>query len=815
MREPTRLGSATYGLTAAEAALRLVAEGPNEISSADRKGWWGTLVQVMREPMLLMLVAGGVVYLVVGDVREAAVLSSFVVVVIAITFHEERKTERALGALRGLSSPRALVVRDGEAVRIPGREVVRGDLVVLNEGDRVPADAMVQSSVALSIDESLLTGESVPVLKSHESTAYSGTVVVRGHGIAMVGATGAMTELGRIGTALKTIEPEPSRLQRETRGIVTFIAVLAGALSSLVVVGYGITRHDWLKAFLAGLTLAMSILPEELPVVLATFLALGAWRIAKRHVLARQPSAVETLGATTILCVDKTGTITENRMRLEEVIAIAGSEEAVLRLALLASEPQPFEPMERALLERAGERLAEGDELELEEVYPLSAELPLMTHVWSTFSGERVAACKGSPEALFAQARGQVADGFTEAVDALAERGLRVLGVGRADLPPGALPATQNSFRFDVVGLLAFKDPVRPGVPEAVREARRAGIRLAMITGDHPVTARAIAREIGFDRPDDVLTGAELAKLSDDELDRRVREVNVFARVAPEQKLRLVTALHASGHVVAMSGDGVNDAPALRAADIGIAMGGRGTDVAREAGDLVLLDDDVTSVLAAVRLGRRIFDNLKKAMAYIVAVHVPIAGLSLLPVFLGWPLALLPAHIAFLELVIGPSCALVFEAEQEEPDVMTRPPRRADVPLFSRRLIGYSFLQGVSVLVVSTALFRWGLPRGEGSARAIAFLALLLGNLGLILDNRSWTRTAAGMLRSPNRALWIVLSGAIGMLAIVLTVPALRSVFEFGPIRIVDALLAIAGAIVALGWFEVLKLARRPSFSTG
>jgi Ca2+-transporting ATPase len=705
---------------------------------------------------------------------------------------------------------------------------------------------VVLSCTNLAVEESLLTGESVPVEKvpwdgktgigrpggEGLPFVYSGTLVVQGQGVCEVLAVGTATEMGKIGKALEAVPDEKTPLQRETGRIVKRLSVVGLSLCVVVFVAYGLTRGNWLAGALAGITLAMAMLPEEFPVVLTIFLALGAWRISRRGVLTRRVPAVETLGAATVLCSDKTGTLTMNRMAVRRVVVEEQSVELsdadgsvlpqafheVIEFGILASRPDPFDPMERAFLRLRDVSLAGTEHVHsdwmLVREYPLSSTLLAMSQVWeSPRRGEYVVAAKGAPEAIADLCHlpdSERAD-ITRRVTSMAADGLRVLGVARGTNGRAVLPEGQHDFVFQFLGLVGLADPIRPTVPAAVEECRRAGIRVVMITGDHPATASAIAKQIGLDRPDEVVTGAELDSMDEEDLRERIRGASVFARVMPEQKLHIVNALKADGEVVAMTGDGVNDAPALRAAHIGIAMGERGTDVAREASDLVLLDDDFSSIVQAVRLGRRVFDNLKKAMAYIIAIHVPIAGLSLVPVLLDWPLVLLPMHVVFLELIIDPACSVVFEAEGDERDVMTRPPRDPAAPLFGSRTVVVSVLQGLSVLLIVLAVFAVALYRGQGDldARALTFTTLIVANLGLILANRSWSRTLLENLRTPNAAMWWVFGGATAFLFTVLYVPFLRDLFHFSTLHPNDLLLCLATGVVSLLWFEALKLMRR------
>ncbi|HEX5037855.1 MAG TPA: cation-translocating P-type ATPase [bacterium] len=815
------------GLTEKEAAERLLRDGANELPSARPRGVAAIAREVASEPMILLLLAASGIYFSLGDLKEALMLGVSVFFVLAITFYQERKTERALEALRDLSSPRALVVREGAARRIPGREVVAGDLVMLSEGDRVPADGALLTASHLAADESLLTGESVPVRKRKDETVYSGTLVVQGHATALVTATGLRSEMGRIGKMLAGMKPEKTRLQRETGRLVKILAVAAFVVCVSVAVLYGLSRADALEGVLIGITLAMSMIPEEIPVVLTVFLALGAWRMSARRVLTRRIAAIETLGATTVLCVDKTGTLTQNRMSVERLYANgavqdvdAGTEilpEAFHELgefALLASQKNPFDPMEKAIAAIADRFLAGTEHVHrdwtLVREYPLTPELLALSHVWQSPGGtDFVIASKGAPEAIFDLCHLPEDEHATmaRAVKAMADDGFRVLAVAKAHFQNPKLPEIQHDFVFRLVGLLGFVDPVRPSVPGAIRECYAAGIRVVMITGDHPGTARHVADTIGLPTEAGILTGAELQALPDEVVREKARAVNVYARMSPEYKLKLIGALKADGETVAMTGDGVNDAPALKAAHIGVAMGGRGTDVARESASIVLVDDDFSSIVAAVRMGRRIFDNLQKAISFILAVHVPIAGLALLPVLLGWPLAFFPAHIVFLELIIDPACSIVFEAEAEEKDVMTRPPRPRDAPLLGRKVLLFSLLQGAGALAVvfgAYALGRhFGLP--EGRLRALTFATLVAANLALILTNRSWKSTIWATLRTPNKALWAVFAGATALLAAVLAVPPLRDLFRFGPLAVRDFLLCGAAGFSSVLWFELTK----------
>ncbi len=842
MTDLNELIAASSGLSDAEAAARLAAEGLNELPSQKKRTILAIALSVLKEPMLLLLLAAGTIYFFLGDVKDALMLMTFVLVVIGITLYQERKTENALDALRGLASPRALVIRGGRRLRVPGREVARGDLVFLAEGDRVPADGTVKACVNLSADESLLTGESLAVRKcawdgaaaaarpggDDQPFVYSGTLVVQGRALVEVTATGPRSEMGRIGKALESITQEDSPLRRETGVIVRNFALAGAVLCAAVIAVFALTRGSWLGGFLSGLTLAMAMLPEEFPVVLVIFLTIGAWRISRSSVLTRRLQAIEAMGAVTVLCTDKTGTLTLNSMRLRELWTTDGGfhrvedgagalpEEfhAAAEYFILASQQDPFDPIEKEL-KRVGERCLDGTEhlhadWKVVREYPLSKELLSLSHVWASPDLKNyMIAAKGAPEAVIdlCHLPPPEAARIMAAVKEMSERGLRVLAAASAEFAPGELPPAQHDFDFGFAGLAGFMDPPRPKAGGAVAEAQAAGIRVIMITGDYPGTASFIAGEIGLKDPGAVITGPELAAMPERELAERIKSTSVFARVVPEQKLAIVNALKANGEIVAMTGDGVNDAPALKAAHIGVAMGERGTDVAREASAIVLMDDDFSSIVRAVRLGRRIFDNLKKAIAYILSVHVPIAGMSLLPVVFGLPVALLPAHIAFLELIIDPACSVVFEADREESGIMARPPRRMGDPLFGRRMVLISLLQGASVLaaVFGVFLLFLRLGKGEDEARALAFTALVFANLMLILTNLSWRDNFLKILRGAHPAFWWVCGGALAVLGAALYVPFLRDVFHFGLLHGKDLLFALAGGAASLAWFELAK----------
>ena len=820
------------GLDEAEAAARLAAVGPNELPRGRGRGVLRIIGETLREPMFLLLVGAAVLYLALGDLGEGLFLTAGALASIGLVVMQETRSEHALSALRDLSQPLARVLRGGEERQIPARDLVPDDLLLIGEGERLPADARLVAGEVLAVDESALTGESAPVTKPPSTDGealdnptpgvegapdlFAGTLVVRGQGVARITRTGPRSALGQIGASLATMEHQPTPLQKTAGRLVGWLGAMAIGFCALVAAAYGWLRHDWVGGVLAGITVAISLIPEEFPMVLAVFLALGAWRLATHQVLTRRSAVIETLGGATVLCVDKTGTLTENQMRVarlwtgaadrlvEEGTPIDGAAGALLELAALASAVRPIDPMDRAVRHLSSRAVADGEPggVEPERAWPLRPDLLAVVQVWRGAGRQRIAAAKGAPEAIFDLCRLPPAEiaRLHAVVEDFARQGLRVLGVASARVD-GDFADDPRTETFAFAGLIGFVDPLRPDVPAALAEARAAGVAVIMITGDHPATALATARAAGLDVSAGVLLGSEIENLPFATLCERLRRVRVFARVAPAQKLRLVEALKADGEVVAMTGDGVNDAPALEAAHIGVAMGKKGTDVAREAADLVLLDDSFASIVGGVRLGRRIFTNLRRALTYVTAIHVPIAGLALAPILLGLPPLLFPMHVVLMELAIDPICALVFEAEPSDARAMRRPPRRPDEPLFGPAQIGWALLQGLGVLLGALGVYVWALQgHAETQARGAAFGTLVLANLILALADAS----ASGRLLAPHRRVfWIIASMIVALLATIVSVPPLAAVFK---VAVPDPLLLIVALLTALvfgGWTAV------------
>ncbi|MDP3266355.1 MAG: cation-translocating P-type ATPase [Sulfuricurvum sp.] len=817
------------GLSTSQASERLTKYGRNALPGSEPKTLLALMLKVIREPMFLMLLIAGLIYLALGDRAEALFLLAFVFVVIGITLAQEHKTQRALESLRNLSAPRALVIRDNKEIRISSQEVVPGDLIVLHEGDRIAADAcLVQGQ--LSVDESLLTGESVSVDKTvgskDTSSLFASTVVTKGVGLAIVQTTGTATAVGHIGEALSLTDETFSGLQRSSRTLVRTLSILAFALAlALVLVNWGWNNHSVLESILSGIALSMAVLPEEIPVILTVFLALGAWRISKINVLTRNVTAVEALGAITVLAVDKTGTLTQNRMQVAELsvhdFSYSASEDreleekfhTLIEFAMLATPIDPFDPMEKAIQQFCHAHLSGTEHIHDNRIpefqYDISPDILAMTHVYSdTKPSVYLLATKGAPEAVadLCHLNAEEHQKIEAQVEEMAKRGLRVLGVAKgswegAENTP-LWPKSQHDFDFTFLGLVGFMDPPRPDVSAAITQCHNAGIRVLMITGDHCETARSIAKEVGLSKHAQVLMGDEITMLTDSELLSRLKKTDVCARMKPEQKLRLVRVLQEGGDVVAMTGDGVNDAPALKAADVGIAMGERGTDVARESAALVLLDDRFESIVAAIAQGRRIYDNIIKATRFVFAVHVPIIALTLIPALMQWPDMLQPVHIVLLQLMIDPACAIVFEAEAAAANVMSRPPRVISASPFSVENVGYALIQGVGIafiLLIGYALLRhngWN----EADIRISLFTALIPILFLLVLVNRD-----AAFISKGNPWILTMFGGVSLILASVLFVPFLRDMLRFEPITLAAIFAALVMMVVSGVWLKFLQ----------
>lgn len=809
------------GLSSSEAETRLFSDGENLIPSENRNSLLRQILGVVSEPMLILLISAGVINFFLAEILDAIMLMCTVVIVLGISIFQSRRTENALFALKQLASPYATVIRDGMKVRIPSRNIVKGDLLILVEGDRICADARVVNSASITCDESTLSGESLPVEKEQGDMIYSGSLITRGHGTAFVEATGVNSALGKIGKSLQEIPFERSQMQRDVDQLVRVIGILGFLTVLSVVTIYGTTRQNWLEGALAGIAAAMALIPEEFPVILTLFLAIGAWRMSQVQVIARRPSAIEALGSISVLCVDKTGTLTENKMSISEFqidgesfiisdTSFPASVSDLVRTGTLACPVSIFDPMDRAFRDMDPKNTFSKGAISIRE-YPVISSRFAYIHIWK-IDELHIIAAKGAPETIARLCRLDKAraEELTLKVHEAADQGFRVIALAHLEIPiEVSLPSDIETLQLEFLGLALLHDPIREGVIQSIEDCAAAGIRTIMITGDHPNTALAIAREIGLPNSRECITGAEIEKANDEELKRLIPDISVFARVIPEHKLRIVRALQSSGEIVGMTGDGVNDAPALRAADIGIAMGKRGTDVAREAASLIITDDNYTSIAKGIHRGRATYANLQKAMSYVIAIHIPIFGLALLPMFsTSWPLILLPGLVAFHEVIIDPACSVVFEEEGADPGLMKRRPRGIRSKIFSQSELAISIAQGTTVLIAILALFLISLGdnRSDSEIRSLVFGALMLTNVGLILTNRSRTLTIIQTFRQrKNRAVKWIVSGALLIVISLLSFEPLQVIFDLGPIKAVDWISIILTSIIGVAWYEIFK----------
>lgn len=820
------------GLDNKTAASHLLTYGYNELQLKEKRNLFRIVADFIKEPMFILLIVCSLLYIILGDYREGVILFAATLLVISITFFQSKKTEKALESLKNLSSPRALVLREGLQKRIPGREVVPDDIILLREGDRIAADASLLDYSNLLMDESLLTGESIAVEKNNFNTiVYSGTLILKGSGMAKVCSTGSKTKIGKIGTSLVSIQSDETRLQKELKMLIRNLFLIGMILSMLVIFAFYFTRHSFIQSLLNGLSTSMAILPEEFPVILTIFLAIGAWRLSKNNVLTRKPSAIETLGATTFLCVDKTGTITQNKMHLASIFSTNQYIEekdftnnsqllfSIVQSAYYASSKNSIDPMEVEITNIFKEKQYNeiiGFEYCLVKEYPFSNQFPCMSLVYEKRKGDSVnnesyfIFTKGAPEFIFDLCQMSQVDKETHKIilSSMANKALRVIGVAEATAVKGELPNDQTAFDFKFKGLIGFEDPIRPEVPAAIKECLTAGIKIIIITGDFPLTAESIAKKIGLPLAAGIITGEILNKFSEKELSDTILSRTVFARVLPEQKLRIVNILKSKNEVVAMTGDGVNDAPALKSADIGIAMGNRGTDVAREASSLVLLDDNFASIVSAIKLGRKIFDNLQKAMSYVLAIHIPIIGLTLLPAFFpAFPIILMPLHIVFLELIIDPICAIAFESQEDERNIMTRPPRNPSIKFFGSNKILLSITKGTLLLITILAGYFFAVKQGHSveEIRAITYTALIFGNFFLILSSLSFTSSFFYFFLGKNRIAKIILLVSTIVFIIILNSSLMQEVFSFKNPGILHFIPIMISTLTFLLVLEVLK----------
>jgi P-type Ca2+ transporter type 2C len=814
------------GLTSQEARARLARHGPNRLVRRERAAWLKDLVSLFLDPMAVMLLVAAGVYFLLGERRDAVVMLAALVPVIGVDVFLEARSRTALKKLAMSVAPRAQVIRDGREITVDTAVLVPGDLLVLAEGEFIHADGVVRSAANLAIDESSLTGESEPQVKRplraadtttppDESRFYAGSVVLAGQGTGEIIATGRTTRFGELARLVAAADTAQTPLQRRVGSLVKKLAVVA-AVVALAVVALGRLRGlAWGQALLGGISIAMSAAPEEFPLVFTLFLSVGAWRLTRQGVLVRRLASVETLGSTTIICTDKTGTLTQGHFVLDQVVPLGAATLAqLLEASVLASEVPPSDPMEKAIHAYAtahgvdAQRVTATSTLIRDHDFdPIGKH---MSHVWAARDGSggvRVAA-KGALEGILEHAR--VTAQERAAIDAahtrLASEGFRVLAVaGRGSAERGTGTRQDDERDLSVLGLLGFRDPMRPEVPGAVRECQAAGVRIKVVTGDHALTAHAITESAGIVHRDDaIVTGDQLAAAPEEARRRLITEANILSRISPAQKHMIVEALRNNGEIVAMTGDGINDAPALRRADIGVSMGKRGTDVARAAADLVLLDDNFASIVAAVAAGRKIFLDIQRAFLYLIGFHVPVVGLALLPPIAGLPLLLMPLHLVWLELIVHPVSALLFQGDPPPADLMRRAPRDPRAPMLPRRSVVRSVLSGALLTLAVFAVYAWSARRNANQARGLALAALIIGYQLLVIVERAASAESAGPLLPRSLRFWIIWGAAGASLPILMYVPNTADLFNVAPLSVTGWLAAMAAAGVALGWRIVL-----------
>lgn len=817
------------GLTDQQVLASREKHGRNVVQAEKQHRLFTVIKEIAAEPLFIILVCTAAIYLILGETGEAVIMLIALAFVSGISIYQENRSRSAVDALKKLSAPLAKVIRNSLTNEINAEDLVVDDLIVLEDGNLVPADAVILQQNDFSVNESILTGESLPVIKETEgSKIFQGTMIMTGSCTALIVAIGKQTELGKIGESLEAIEEVKTPLQEQIKSFVKMM-VAAGAVAFLIVwgVNYYLSK-DILHSLLHGLTLAMSVLPEEIPVAFSTFMALGAYHLYKKKVIARSPHTVETLGAATVICADKTGTITENEMRLSAIYDFAQDKiydytsdqiqfNTVLEYAMWSSETAPFDPMEKSI-HSAYATVAPKDrrpDFKLIHEYPLGGKPPIMTHVFSNQQNERIIACKGGVEGVLNQTKltSQQKEHILKITRQLATKGFRLLGVGRSDFRDQNFPATQQEFVFEFFGLIGFYDPPKKNMKDILQKFYSAGINVKMITGDYSETAIAIANQIELKNSSAVLTGDQVIAMSDQELKSNVGSVNIFARMFPDAKLKVIEALKANGEVVAMTGDGVNDGPALKAAHIGIAMGLRGSEVAKSAASLVLADDDLFHMTEAVALGRRIYENLKKAIQYIISIHIPIILIVTMPLLLMWKYLDIfsPVHVIFLELIMGPTCSVIFEREPIEPDSMQKNPRKMSTTFFSWPELSMSIFQGLMITLACLALGYYFMEAGKSEVfvRTIIYSTLIFSNLFLTLANRSFRHSVFTTLKNKNALIPIVLSISLAILFLSIFFHPLQRLFQFEEIPINTIGLCLAAAFAGVMWVEVYKWIKR------
>lgn len=822
------------GLTSAEVEHSRTLHGSNRIDTKENRVLGHVLLDIVKEPMFILLFIACTIYFIVGQYQEGMIMFAAILLVAGISIFQEYRSRNAVEALKKISAPLAKVLRNGMREQIATEDLVVDDLLLLEEGEIIAADGWIVSANDLSVNESMITGESMPVNKAagHSSFVYRGTLVTSGSAVARLTAVGSKTMFGKIGLSLKEINVEKTPLQKQIKTFVTYMVWFGAGAFTLVFVYNYIESKNFIHALMHGLTLAMSVIPEEIPVAFSTFMALGAFRLLKNKLIVKQPLYVETLGSATVICADKTGTLTQNKMSLaslydaerKTIIDIKDVDSLpapLISYAMWSSETEPFDPMEKAIHELYEKTSVVDLRKSFKQVheYPLGGTPPMMTHIFSNAAGETLIAAKGAPEAILRLCNLSIAElkHIEEQSLEFAKKGYRVLGVGKGSWDGKKWPVAQEEFSFHFLGLLAFYDPPKENIGETLKAFDQAGIRVKMITGDYAETATAIARQVGLLHNAEVLTGKEVLQMEPDALKQRVGSVNIFARMFPEAKLKVIDALKENGEIVAMTGDGVNDGPALKAAHIGIAMGKRGSEVAKSAASLILTDDDLGHMADAVALGRKIYDNLKKAIQYIVSIHIPIILIVVLPLLLSWqfPDIFSPVHVIFLELIMGPTCSIVYENEPMEAGTMLRPPRSIRTTFLSGKQLLFSLIQGlfITAACLGTGYYYMQHQHDETTVRTVVFITLLFSNIFLTLVNRSFRHSILTTLQYRNNLVPIITSLTLLCIAAFLYVPFLQHLFGMHALALPVLLTCIGAAFISTAWVEIWKLIIRNTIS--
>ncbi|MFN7099771.1 MAG: cation-translocating P-type ATPase [Flavobacterium sp.] len=822
------------GLSSAQVHAAREKYGENKTTFKKNNPFLKGLIQIVKDPMTILLMTASSIYFISGKISDGIFLASAIVLIAVISSYQKARSHNALEKLKDFTKPKCKVIRNNNVTEIKTEELVVGDSLLIEEGNAIAADGIIEYASDFSVNESILTGESMAVNKDNstkDKTIYQGTTVASGLAIATITAIGSETKLGKIGKSLEQIEEEKTPLEIQIGNFVKKMAIAGAVIFVIVWMINFYNSHNILDSLLKALTLAMSVLPEEIPIAFTTFMALGAWRMMEHGIIVKQMKTVETLGSATVICIDKTGTITENKMSLAKIFTLKSQkitdlqnelsdyEKELISISMWASEPVPFDPMEIALHEIYSKVVSKDErpDFKLIHEYPLSGKPPMMTHIFENKSGERIISAKGASEAIMAVSKLSKDEkaAILDAIKELSTEGYRILGVGRAIFKGKNYPKTQQEFQFEFVGLVAFYDPPKKNSHLVLEHFYKAGIKVKIITGDNAETTASIAKQIGFIGYEKSISGDELMQLSTKELKKQVSEINLFTRMFPEAKLKIINALKSNKEIVAMTGDGVNDGPALKAAHIGIAMGKKGTEIAKQAASLILINDDLAKMVAAIAMGRKIFANLKKAIQFIISIHIPIILTVFIPLAFGWvyPNIFSPIHIIFLELVMGPTCSIVYENEPMEKNTMSQKPRPFTTTFFSWRELSTSIVQGLIITVGSLSVYQFSVNQSynESVTRTMVFLVLITSNIFLTLINRSFYYSIFTTLRYKNNLVFIIVGLTIALTALILYLKPLTQFFQLQHLNLKQLSIAIGVGAVSVLWYELVKVWKRRS----